>query len=334
MQLPRICKCLNVRRSKYVEVWQSSKTNLAYYGGLVICGSVWNCLPCASKISGGRAEEVRQAVDIWESRGGSVVMLTQTFPHYDGQECAALYDRYGKARKLQKNRKPYKRLMASLGLVGDINRTEVTTGLNGWHIHSHTLLFFEGPVLLQPWEIFKTWESACISAGLPAPSFEHGVKISTPQEMADYITKQGKETSNWTIEAEMTKGHIKRGGREGLTPFDLLRAYRDTNNDRYSKLFVEYSQAFKGKRQLVWSPGLRDLLGMTKEKTDQELAESVDQLDQLFGMIPDKVWEYVRKHPEKNYRGKLLEAVNISEEMFVKALQVLQLAAGYVDSPF
>ena len=86
LQPPRVCKCLRVPRSKFVEVWKSAKNNLSYYGGLVICGSVWDCLPCAQKISEHRSVEIKQAVESWEAQGGSVTMLTLTFPHYENQK--------------------------------------------------------------------------------------------------------------------------------------------------------------------------------------------------------------------------------------------------------
>lgn len=331
LQPPRVCKCLRVPRSKYVEVWKSVNNNLSYYGGLVICGSVWDCLPCAQKISEHRANELKQAVESWEAQGGKVTMLTLTFPHYENQKCKPLRDKFQAARRTMKNRKPFKRLMNQIGFIGDINRTEVTHGGNGWHVHCHTLLFHSASLVLTAGAIYPLWASACEAAGLPSPSRAHGVSVATPQQKADYIAKQGKETSNWTIDKEMTKGHIKRGGMEGMTPFDLLRAFRDTKQDTFKRLFVEYSQTFKGTRQLVWSDGLRKLLDLAPEITDEEAATAQDELDTLLAMIEPKLWKFIR---EKNYRGQLLEAANLGPEMFAQALDVLQTSAGFVDNPF
>lgn len=324
-------KCLHTPRAKFVEVWKSVKNDLHYYGGLVVCGDVWSCPLCAQKISEHRGEEIKRAVESWEAQGGTVAMLTLTFPHYDGQYCAPLLDKFGKARILMKKRPSYQTLMKQIGLAGDINRTEVTYGANGWHIHCHTLLFLKGNVRLTSCALLPLWASACEAVGLPSPSRAHGVKVSTPKEVAEYIAKQGKETSNWTIEKEMTKGHIKRGGMEGMTPFDLLRAYRDTKEERYADLFREYSKAFRGKRQLVWSRGLRDLLALAPELTDEEAATSQDELDQLLHMIPLKVWEYVRKF---NLRGQLLELANKGPDKFMEGLHYFQCLAGYVETPF
>lgn len=331
LQPPRVCKCLRVPRSRFVEVWKSVKNGLAYYGGLVICGSVWDCLPCAQKISEHRGNELKQAVESWEAQGGRVTMLTLTFPHYENQKCKPLRDKFQDARRILKNRKSFKRLMNQIDLVGDINRTEVTYGQNGWHTHCHTLLFTSGNVAITAGAVYPLWASACESAGLPSPSRAHGVSVATLKQKADYIAKQGKDTSNWTLDKEMTKGHIKRGGKEGMTPFDLLRAYRDTKEEKYKRLFVEYSQTFRGTRQLVWSRGLRDRLDLAPEITDEEAANTQYEMDILMAMIDPKLWKFIR---EKNYRGKLLEAANLGPEIFVQALDVLKTSAGYVDLPF
>lgn len=331
MQSRKVTKCLHVPRAKFVEVWKSAKNDLHYFGGLVICGDVWSCPLCAAKISEHRGEEIKRAVESWEAQGGSVAMLTLTFPHYENQKCKPLLDKFAQARRTMKNRPSYKTLMRQIGLAGDINRTEVTYGANGWHIHCHTLLFLTGNVRLMPGALLPLWSSACEAVGLPSPSRAHGVKVSTPKEVAEYIAKQGKETSNWTIEKEMTKGHIKRGGKEGMTPFDLLRAYRDTKEERYAELFREYSKAFRGKRQLVWSRGLRDLLALAPEISDEEAATSTDELDELLSMIPLKVWNYIRKC---NLRGQVLELANQGKEKFTAGLDYFQTLAGYTDSPF
>jgi hypothetical protein len=326
-----VIKCLHVPRTKFVEVWKSAKNDRHYYGGLVICGDVWSCPLCAAKISEHRSDEIKRAVESWEAQGGTVAMLTLTFPHYENQKCKPLLDKFAHARRTMKNRPSYKTLMRQIDLAGDINRTEVTHGANGWHIHCHTLLFLKGNIRLTPGALLPLWASACETAGLPSPSRAHGVKVSTPKEIAEYIAKQGKETSNWTIEKEMTKGHIKKGGKEGMTSFDLLRAYRDTKDELYAELFREYSKSFRGKRQLVWSRGLRDLLSLAPEITDQEAATSTDELDQLLRMIPLKVWSYIRKC---NLRGQLLELANQGKEKFAAGLDYFETLAGYTEFPF
>lgn len=305
-QSPRVCKCLQVPRKAEVEIWRSLQHSKFFYGGLVICGSVWDCLPCAAKISERRRVEIKNAVEAWESMGGSVHMLTLTFPHYEHQQTAPLLEKFGAARVLMRHRKTWKTTVKALALVGSINRVEVTYGANGAHIHCHELLFSKHKNLcITPGCIFPMWSSACIASGLDAPSEQHGVKISTPRQMAEYVSKVGKEAPKWTIELEMTKGHIKRGKIEGMTPFDLLRAFRDTGDCDYADRFIEYSKAFKGKRQLTWSRGLRDLLALDEEKTDEQLAIEHEDDAVIFALVDLEAWRIIRK---RNLRGQLIEA--------------------------
>jgi hypothetical protein len=302
---PTVCKCLRAPRKPAVEIWQSRQHEKFFYGGLVTCGSVWDCLPCATKISERRRVEVKQAIDAWEAQGGSVHMLTLTFPHYENQHTGPLLEKFGAARVTMRNRKTWRSTSRALALVGSINRVEVTYGANGAHIHCHELLFSKHKFLtIAPGCFYPMWAGACVSSGLDAPSEAHGVKISTPAHMAEYVSKIGKEASKWTIELEMTKGHIKRGKVDGMTPFDLLRAYRDTGDCDHADTFVEYSKAFKGKRQLTWSRGLRDLLQLEEEQTDEEVAKAMEDDAEIFALVGREDWSLVNKF---GLRGQMIE---------------------------
>jgi hypothetical protein len=270
----------------------------------VICGSVWDCLPCATKISERRRVELQQAINQWQASGGSVHMLTLTFPHYENQKTGPLLEKFGAARRTMRHRKSWKTSAKYMAIAGSINRVEVTYGANGAHIHCHELLFSRHKHLaIDAGCIFPMWCNACVDSGLDAPSEEHGVKVSTPKEMAEYVSKIGKEASKWTLELEMTKGHIKRGKIDGMTPFDLLRAFRDTGEKAHADKFVEYSKAFKGKRQLTWSRGLRDLFDLGEEKTDEQVASEQDDLAVIFARIDQDTWALIRKN---NLRGQLI----------------------------
>jgi len=61
-------------------------------------------------------------------------------------------------------------------------------------------------------------------------------------------------------------------------------------------LFVEYAMAFFGQRQLVWSTGFRKRVLLTREKTDQELAEEATEDAELVAEIPPDDWERVLQY--------------------------------------
>lgn len=88
------------------------------------------------------------------------------------------------------------------------------------------------------------------------------------------------------------KGHVKKGRENSLTPFDLLRQSED--NPEYAKLFRQYADAFKGKRQLVWSKGLKDMLGI-EEVSDEQLAVETDKDSIVLDEIALVVWELIHR---------------------------------------
>ncbi len=76
--------------------------------------------------------------------------------------------------------------------------------------------------------------------------------VTSAEKFDAYIAKWGHEP--------VWRGRVGEDGTKGATPFDLLRRVDDTGESLPCALFREYAGEFKGRRQLVWSPGLRDLL--------------------------------------------------------------------------
>jgi hypothetical protein len=79
----------------------------------------------------------------------------------------------------------------------------------------------------------------------------------------------------------MVKGSSKTGRRlSGVTPFTCLavaaglRQLPGLKKGKAKYLFCEFVTAFKGQRQLYWSPGLRKTLNMGRLFTDAELPEN------------------------------------------------------------
>jgi len=279
-----------------------------FYSGLTVCGSVWLCPICAAKISERRRNELKRAVATAKETGHQVLLLTQTIPHYANQRLKPLMDKFQRSRTLQRDRTSWKTLSKRIGLVGTLRSLEQTHGLaNGWHIHTHELLFIKPgadqvniPQIM--YEIFLTWEKACKSAGLPAPSMEHGVDLRDGSYAAQYVNK-------WGIEEEMTKSHVKHGREGSLTPFDFLREVVATGDDHYADLFREYAKVYKGKRQLVWSRGLRDRLGLDEELSDLELAVKEDQEAHLLASLSLDQWRFILS---KEVRGEVLEHARLN----------------------
>jgi hypothetical protein len=285
-----------------VKILKSGESNF-HYGGLMVCGSVWVCPICASKITERRRVELAQGVENWLSGGHGVSLLTLTVPHYAKNSLQTVLDGLTDAFRRMMKGKPWKRVSEQIVLVGRVRTLEVTHGPNGWHPHFHILLFTESPLdsvdLLHLADaLLIQWQSSALAAGLPKPN-HHGLTLQDGSEAARYVSK-------WGIDHEMTKGHLKQGVKAGhVSPFGLLEiaADQEPGYEKVVPLFREYGKAFKGKRQLVWSDGLRGLLGLGQELTDEEIATSEEEKATLFFKIPLNVWKIVL---QKERRGELL----------------------------
>jgi hypothetical protein len=88
----RVGICLRHQREKYgtVDVFKHRQTQKAFYSGLMICGSVWICPVCASKISERRRAELKRASTAYRESGGNLTMLTLTFSHSRSDRLADL----------------------------------------------------------------------------------------------------------------------------------------------------------------------------------------------------------------------------------------------------
>ena len=271
-----------------------------HYSGLTVCGSVWLCPICAAKISEKRRVELKRAVAYARENGYQVLLLTQTIPHYAHQRLKPLLAKFQQARITQRNRKSWKRIAQSVGLVGTLRSLEVTHGENGWHVHTHELLFVKSENPINPKvltaEILPTWQSACESVDLDIPN-HHGVDVQDGTYAEQYVNK-------WGIEEEMTKSHVKHGREGGRTPWDVLRDYLAFGDCDDAELFREFAKAFKGKRQLTWSRGLRDLLHLGVELSDEELAAQEEEQAELLGSLSLVQWRFILA---KDARGEVLE---------------------------
>lgn len=307
----RVAKCLRwAIPHEVVKVWKSKKhADRAHYSGLMTCGSVWHCPVCAAKVSERRRVELSDGIAAWKAQGGEVLLLTQTVPHYAHQRLKTVLHGFTKAREFERRSRAWRDLKASVGLQGSVRALEVTIGDNGWHVHSHELLFLAPgrtvPLKTLEGAFLSVWRVSCVRVGLDAPN-AHGVSLENGEKAARYAGK-------WGLAEEVTKAHVKRGKFNNPTPWDLLRivAADELEPGEISaagELFQEYAKAFKGKLQLVWSRGLRALLGLGPEKTDEELAEEQEESAVLLGSLSRADWSRVLGAER---RGELLEVAAV-----------------------
>lgn len=296
----RVAGCVRRRVGADVAVMHSARLQKAHFAGLMVCGSVWTCPPCAAKVSERRKQEIVKATDTHKAGGGALYMITHTFAHQRADQLGDTMERLSKARQHMRRQRAYRDLLRTMGFVGDIRTLEVTYGdANGWHPHEHNLWLVAKSLTDRQQRalrsgLFDLWRKACIVCGLGTPNRKNGVNVIEADSAAEYMAKFGREPK-WGVASELTKQHVKTGKAKSMTPFDLLRAAHD-GETRFGPLFVQFAAAFFGKRQVVWSRGLKAAFGID-EVSDEELAAiEAEDAKVVIRMTPLE-WRMVLSQP-------------------------------------
>lgn len=174
------------------------------------------------------------------------------------------------------------------------------------------------------------WRRACEQAGLGAPSAERGCKIEedrgggssrSPEtaaqrtarlkKLADYLAKMGFAPSDcpadfhpdlhrpprrWGFDDELARSATKKAAKgKGETPFQFLDAFLNSGDSQSADLWLEYRRATKGRAQVQFSRGLRDLLGLDPGLSDEEISAEVREDDPIWAYLTLWQWRLVLK---------------------------------------
>ena len=306
-----------------VAVEYSAAAARANYRRLAVCGSVWACPVCSSRITSNRAEELRAALAALSKQGGSAAFATFTVSHAHEDALETVLGGFLAAFHALTSWRGYKQLREEFGVIGYVRVLEVTYGRNGWHVHSHVLYCFDrahSPEKLAELEerLYPLWSRAAAKQGLRM-NRRYGLEIKQAYgTVEEYLAKYG-HGPRWDLAVELTKGHLKRGrsiaGLKHLTPWELLAAAAG-GDARCGSLFREFVEKFTGKAQLYWSPGLRaQLLPDAADRTDQELAAAADVGAREVGTIPQPLWGSIKRAGERTRPLELVESTGGTWEL-------------------
>jgi hypothetical protein len=306
-----------------VPIRRSAISNALYYAGLQTCGSPWACPHCSAKITERRCLEITEIVDRWLALGNTVVMVTLTNSHHAGHLLKGLMDGQAKALAWLQKHRDCREVYDRACVVGHLRSWEVTNGRlafkNGWHPHFHILLFIDVAAACERYgcdgfsenffaellqgPLFGLWLKACDRAGLGAPSAERGCKVepdrgggsaSYPAKMGLEGQRQEEDKPRWMFADELTRGQTKKAAKgKGETPFQLLDSVLETGDDEAARLWIEYRVATKGRSQVHFSRGLRDLLGLEPALSDEEVAAEVREDDSIWSYLTVAQWRRV-----------------------------------------
>lgn len=297
----RIKVCLEkvIPLREHVDIVRHKEKKTLGYRGLQRCGMLWACPVCASKITEGRAGEIQEGVKNWHTQDGFVIFATYTMSHGAGATLNDSLDILKRSLKRFKSGRAYQELTDEYGIQGTIKALEITYGDNGWHPHIHELIFVlplsQRAIGRFIQDMRERWIiSLRKEGGDGKPDIAYQAKTAN-QDIYDYIAKYGKSPTGegWSIEREITKSPSKLARKEGKTPFQLLD--ESDTSEKSANLFIEYVHTMHGVRQLVWSKGLREKLGLEDEIEDEKIAgEGEDNSEyELLAQIDKYAWYYV-----------------------------------------
>jgi hypothetical protein len=321
-----------------IEIRRRQDGSGARFVGVHTCGSVWACPVCSNKIAHQRRDELRLAHAAHARQGGAVYLVTLTFPHQPHAiPLADMVERMLKAATAWGNSKGYRRFLGTAAKpgkwerLGQVKAVEVTWGEHGWHPHLHIVLFAE-PGMQDDLEavgaLKDEWIRQVMKVGLAGRDrlndmLLYAFDFKAGQFVTDYIAKFGREPEprsreisaikdRWGVQSEATRwidktGTDKQGEYVGLTPFGLLADAVENNDADSAGLYRDYTEAFEGRRQLVWSPGLKKALRIA-DIEDEEIAsgERERPKEEHAARIDVDDWRLVLQHDSRDARFLLL----------------------------
>jgi hypothetical protein len=263
----------------------------AGYAGLAVCGSVWLCPVCASKVAAARSDQLASVLVKAVAAGKRVAMLTLTFKHSRGEALADLladaqYGWHGLT-----SGKAWGNLKDRGGLFGWVRALEVTHGLNGFHPHYHVVVIVDeqDDDRINAWagEVYARWSRALGRRGRKtvAEAFDCTILApgANPEDIARYVSKLSKE-------ATMSFAKDGRGGGRSL--FQVASDALETGDAEDFAVWFEWEETMPGKRAQTWSKGLREWAEL-EETTDEEEAAKEHAGVPILA-LPRQSWRVVR----------------------------------------
>lgn len=299
------------------------RDGVAGFAGLQTCGSVWCCPVCNAKIMRRRGLEIGSAVGDWVGVGRQVAFMTFTVRHTKRDTLETVWAAIAKAWGRVTSGKYWISDQLTHGVEGYLRVIEVTHGRNGWHVHVHALMFLHEVdsrdlSALQK-SMFKRWKSGAESAGLRAPLMKgQDVRLVSDSaagrhELARYLSK-AQLAANVGMELTASQGKGARSALSTRTTWAVLDDAVSGLADAVD-LWAEWERVSRGKRQISWSSGLRDRLGLLAEESDEsvaaeELGSAADTVALIWG------WEDLA---ERRLMAECLRAVERGGEKGLQA---------------
>ena len=172
----------------------------------------------------------------------------------------------------------------------------------------------------------RAWVDCLRKEGLTG-TLDRAFHLQNGDAVSAYISKHGRDETDraaatdarpaWGIAEEMTLARTKRGkGQGSRSPWQILRDAA-SGDEAAARLWQEYALVMHGRRQQVWSDGLKEAVGLV-EVEDEEAAEgeeyTADEDEKL------EVWTRAQWRSVRHLRAALLAAAETGGAAAVRRL--------------
>jgi hypothetical protein len=283
-----------------------------------------------------RALDVGALLAAWHATGGRLMFSTFTMRHRKGQRLVDLWNGVQRAWARVTQGTSWVRDQRDGSIAGWVRVVEVTHGRNGWHVHVHAV-FLVGPAATVDRvdslhaAMFDRWRAGVVAAGFAAPlAIGQDARLVTDAhvaELAGYFAKsvdlpgsgQGAEDARArprtspgpgrSLALELTQSQTKaaRSAHGTLPPWRLLDAVLDDGDADALDRWREWEAGSAGRRQITYSVGIRQSLGLTAVKSDDEVAAEVPGDEDLV-LITSDGWSQLVHQP--HLIAQLLDAAD------------------------
>ncbi len=184
---------------------------------------------------------------------------------------------------------------------------EVTHGPNGWHVHVHVLLFLTGQAADDDVEqlharMVGRWSRRLVALGLARPRAVgqecHVVRDAADENLAAYFTKATDAAHRIGLEVTQSQSKTARGRHKTRPTWALLDDVESLGLADSLDLWHEWERGSKGRKQMTWSKGMREQLGLLVEQSDEDIAATEHgSADDDLVLIDSAGWAALRAVP-------------------------------------
>lgn len=283
-------------RERGVTIYRRPDRAYGRVGGICVCGQSVVCPVCAPRIAAFRAAEIESAFSRAREAGFEARLDTYTMPHHLGTSLGEEIDVFGNAWRAFTGGRIANQFRS--GYLGNHTAREITWGdLNGWHYHHHQLRYVH-PGTHEPDLLRASWLSSLQRVGRLTEAAEIHAFDSEIVQDENGAAYTAKLSSCVDAQALACGLELAASSLKGRNIVRLLGDYA-RGDEHAGKVWLHGVREVCTRKvsSVRWSPGLREKMGLSQEKSDEQIAqEKSERTDVLLGELTAQQWRSVLRH--------------------------------------